>query len=1079
MGRRLGVEPGERTLFAWGAVSLLLNGWADVTLKNVAETLFLKRVGVEFLPVAFLVNDALLVVSTYIIGRVAARTSRPRLLTTILIVLALTLFPLWFLVRENVTSAFVVLVIASKQIQSVALLVFWLAMGDLLHGRQAKRMFGPLMAGLTLGTILGSFASDPIARAIGLDGLLPFAAGTLCIAALTTIPLRRLTPARLENRLGISRQSVRATDLAPPVAGLEATRSLARLWRESGLFRLLFLTTLFSGLLSPMLYFQFSYVADLATSGQGGEEKLLALYAWLRGWMNLAILLAQLLAVTRLYRRIGIPLAAALSPVIYLVGFFGLTVRLSLPVGVGAMATNKLQDNAVYDPALRILFNLFPEEWRSRATALLEGPVKRSGGALGNLVILAALSVGTTRAVGFAALPLSALWLGVAGLLWRRYPALLLQVSRRRTPFGDKMDLSGFLDPGTLKVLASHLLDPDPERCAVAIELVLDAEPGVAIGALAAAAREAPPATRPLLIGALDRLLGSSSTPVTRSPLASQALEALLADRATLTAAERATAARTYARVQPRDAGRRPVEDGLPPTLDGILADPVPAVRLAGLGGLCASASQASDANLRGELDRALAEAVHSDDPLLLHVACQELHALLIRPSPMDLEPTVWEARLALLTELLGHAGVRSEAADALADVALCHGERADSSAEAVLAQRDGGDPRIGAAVMRFCGHAKMRDQAAWIVDHVGSENPVLARAAHEAFCAFGSATADVLLVELAFGRRSRRDALLAIIRELELEEATLRTLYEDELRAIRRALVHGYVLSAEDSLEMVKQRLHERVAEGLHSALLLLATIRDESRIAELADLMKRARSGRERAILVEAIEALLEPEDKKQLVPILEEQSPERHGRAAAAALGTALPSVESVTEALLEDPDDLTRILARALRRPREPEALPLARASQVEDHDSVLTPVEIAFHLKSIPMFEGLTTRQLMDLAAVVHEESRAANTRVVDEGDYADCMYLIVDGRIRIEKGETFLAELGPGDFFGEMAVLEGEARSATAVTESRVRLLRLDRDDLLRLMEELPAIAIRVCQTLSRRVREVSGRVHN
>ena len=48
----------------------------------------------------------------------------------------------------------------------------------------------------------------------------------------------------------------------------------------------------------------------------------------------------------------------------YLLGFFGLSVRLSLPAGVGAMAGTKLQDHAIYDPAQRILFNLFPEAIR-------------------------------------------------------------------------------------------------------------------------------------------------------------------------------------------------------------------------------------------------------------------------------------------------------------------------------------------------------------------------------------------------------------------------------------------------------------------------------------------------------------------------------------------------------------------------------------------------------------------------------------------------------------------------------------------------------------------------------------------
>jgi CRP-like cAMP-binding protein len=75
--------------------------------------------------------------------------------------------------------------------------------------------------------------------------------------------------------------------------------------------------------------------------------------------------------------------------------------------------------------------------------------------------------------------------------------------------------------------------------------------------------------------------------------------------------------------------------------------------------------------------------------------------------------------------------------------------------------------------------------------------------------------------------------------------------------------------------------------------------------------------------------------------------------------------------------------------------------------------------------------------------------------------------------VRVTKGAVFLREWGPGDYFGEMSVLDGETRSATATAVGRVRLLRLDREALLRTMDDQPAIAIAICQTLSRRVREL------
>ncbi len=114
---------------------------------------------------------------------------------------------------------------------------------------------------------------------------------------------------------------------------------------------------------------------------------------------------------------------------------------------------------------------------------------------------------------------------------------------------------------------------------------------------------------------------------------------------------------------------------------------------------------------------------------------------------------------------------------------------------------------------------------------------------------------------------------------------------------------------------------------------------------------------------------------------------------------------------------------------------------------------------------------------MDLAEVVKERGLPRDTVVVHQGDYDDCLYLVLEGVVHVKRGETLLAEIGPGGFFGEIALFEGTARTATAVTGSRSRLLGLERSDLMQLIEEMPGIAICMLQTLSRRVRELTDRL--
>ena len=87
------------------------------------------------------------------------------------------------------------------------------------------------------------------------------------------------------------------------------------------------------------------------------------------------------------------------------------------------------------------------------------------------------------------------------------------------------------------------------------------------------------------------------------------------------------------------------------------------------------------------------------------------------------------------------------------------------------------------------------------------------------------------------------------------------------------------------------------------------------------------------------------------------------------------------------------------------------------------------------------------------------------------------MYLIVSGEVQVTREGQYTSAPASGEFFGEMSLFDGETRSATVTAARRTRLLRLERHDLFELMDEQPAIAIAICQTLSRRVRDSINRL--
>src|SRR6185369_2578109 len=115
VARVLGVERGEERLLVVAGTALFLVEWAAVSATNVAETLFLKRIGVGYLPVLFLANSFLLAATGYAVGRIAARADQRRLLLRLLAASAGVWLLLWLPVVGDVDGVFPLLVIMAKQ----------------------------------------------------------------------------------------------------------------------------------------------------------------------------------------------------------------------------------------------------------------------------------------------------------------------------------------------------------------------------------------------------------------------------------------------------------------------------------------------------------------------------------------------------------------------------------------------------------------------------------------------------------------------------------------------------------------------------------------------------------------------------------------------------------------------------------------------------------------------------------------------------------------------------------------------------------------------------------------------------
>lgn len=101
--------------------------------------------------------------------------------------------------------------------------------------------------------------------------------------------------------------------------------------------------------------------------------------------------------------------------------------------------------------------------------------------------------------------------------------------------------------------------------------------------------------------------------------------------------------------------------------------------------------------------------------------------------------------------------------------------------------------------------------------------------------------------------------------------------------------------------------------------------------------------------------------------------------------------------------------------------------------------------------------------------------------IIREGEMDNCMFVVQAGQVEVvqagEHGEQHLAFLGPGDFFGEMAVFEREKRSASVRSAGESRVLKVDKKTLLRRIGEDPLLAVNLLQTMSHRIRDLNAEI--
>ena len=126
------------------------------------------------------------------------------------------------------------------------------------------------------------------------------------------------------------------------------------------------------------------------------------------------------------------------------------------------------------------------------------------------------------------------------------------------------------------------------------------------------------------------------------------------------------------------------------------------------------------------------------------------------------------------------------------------------------------------------------------------------------------------------------------------------------------------------------------------------------------------------------------------------------------------------------------------------------------------------------LKRAPLFEGLSRKELLELARMSDDVEVPASKVLCKEGDRGQEFFVLVEGTVDVSRNGKRVATLGAGEFVGEISLLEPTPRTATVTAKTPVRFFVLTTENVRQLVDENPKVERKVLRALARRVLELS-----
>jgi len=1047
----LSIREGEgvRTFLLF--LALLLASSVFILGRTVRDTLFLSRYPVSWLPWMFVFYGIASAVTVVLYSLIADRWPRHRIIAFSTLFGAVTYVATYVAVKAHLYFIYPTFYVWSEVAANLFIVQIWTFANDLTDARAARRLFPTVAAARILGVVLIGLVTGVIVSWIGTEQLLLVLVGM--ILAIGAIALR------------LGREPLAPH---PPTRGRPKPKILDNRYVQAiSLLLLVAFTALTIG------DYQFKMIARETYR----EDDLTRFFSLFYATVGTISFVFQIFITPRILDRFGVGPAMRVMPAV-----FGMAnVALLFIPKLGIAAVEKFSDNGfqytIHETTLQALYAPFAEEVKARTRAFLDAVVKPMSYGVGGLVLVFVATHVSVISLSYINLGLVAVWLVSVSLVRKRYLRALEETlgSRGAIAYHDlaTLDASG-------RGLLLHLLDGENARITeLALErLDVEASPLIvrAVERLtshaqasvrAAALRRLAELPHANPAGALNAV-HDPSTPVRAAAL--RAVGKLCGDRELEILVAALEDPKQKPRVQAlaallRDAG---IEGSIAggARMAALLESPDRKRRIEA-GRVLSQLDQGAFRAIRRLLEdedakvrrSALRAAEHVPDARLVPFLIDALHAPRTSARAGRALAALGLGAVEPLLELLGDRSasrhVRLEVPRIL--------RRIDAAPEiftALLPYAKVDDPQVRLRVLGTL--ARVRDELALPPLTLADIQRRVEAELSEAYALLAGwnrakATYSTPLMDESMGLRQKR-AGERILRILELRYPRA------PLHLVRRAL--GRPSRRANAMElldgMMEPSLRAKVLPFFDDrsldALLASAQVEFTHAPEPLEFMLGQCRHPKPFAVAA-ALDALtLHPGPKVVAAAFGRWDHPSRLVRETALVVAAKMDP-QRTRERLADRPVDKDEIVAARV-----------ALIIQAKENE-MLTTLEKVLLLKSAQIFGRVDVEDLAPMARVATEQHFAKDEIVFREGEIGDKLYVVIRGHVVIEKGGHILAELGPGESFGEMSVLDEQPRNATVKVVEPTDALAVGSEALYEILQERVEIAEGIIRVLSQRLR--------